>query len=87
MEDGGEESDLRQVETEARRRALGKVWAIGDMQTLSLFDADKFDPLLPTTDVRSSNSLRPPWSTDYVIDAFSTLPSFPNPTVAPAQKT
>ncbi|ETS60846.1 hypothetical protein PaG_04762 [Moesziomyces aphidis] len=83
MEDGGEESDLRQVETEARRRALGKVWAIGDMQTLSLFDADKFDPLLPTTDVRSSNSLRPPWSTDYVIDAFSTLPSFPNPTVAP----
>ncbi|KAJ1028078.1 hypothetical protein NDA13_003527 [Ustilago tritici] len=77
--DSTEEADLSQVETEARRRALGKVWAIGDMQTLSLFDADKFDPILPTTDVRSSSSLRPPWSTDYVIDAFTHLPSFPNP--------
>ncbi|EST05851.1 WD40 repeat [Kalmanozyma brasiliensis GHG001] len=77
--DGDEEADLSQVETEARRRALGKVWAVGDMQTLSLFDADKFDPILVTTDVRSSSSLRPPWSTDYVIDAFTTLPSFPNP--------
>ncbi|KAJ9478776.1 putative WD repeat-containing protein [Pseudozyma hubeiensis] len=74
-----EEADLSQVETEARRRALGKVWAVGDMQTLSIFDADKFDPILPTTDVRSSASLRPPWSTDYVIDAFPTLPSFPSP--------
>ncbi|SOV09908.1 uncharacterized protein UDID_03827 [Ustilago sp. UG-2017a] len=77
--DSTEVTDLSQVETEARRRALGKVWAIGDMQTLSLFDADKFDPILPTTDVRSSSSLRPPWSTDYVIDAFTHLPSFPNP--------
>ncbi|KAJ1035078.1 hypothetical protein NDA18_000679 [Ustilago nuda] len=77
--DSTEEADLSQVETEARRRALGKVWAIGDMQTLSLFDADKFDPILPTTDVRSSSSLRPPWSTDYIIDAFTHLPSFPNP--------
>lgn len=74
-----EESDLHQVETEARRRALGKVWAVGDMQTLSLFDADKFDPILPSTDVRSSSSLRPPWSTDYVIDGFTALASFPNP--------
>lgn len=77
--DSSEEADLSQVETEARRRALGKVWAIGDMQTLSLFDADKFDPILPTTDVRSSSSLGPPWSTDYVMDAFSHLASFPNP--------
>lgn len=77
--DDDEEADLSQVETEARRRALGKVWAIGDMQTLSIFDADKFDPILPTSDVRSSSSLRPPWSTDYVIDAFTSLPSFPNP--------
>lgn len=77
--DADEAADLSQVETEARRRALGRVWAIGDMQTLSLFDADKFDPILATTDVRSSSSLRPPWSTDYVIDAFTSLPSFPNP--------
>ncbi len=54
--DDDEEADLSQVETEARRRALGKVWAIGDMQTLSIFDADKFDPILPTSDVRSSSS-------------------------------
>ncbi|TKY86090.1 hypothetical protein EX895_004915 [Sporisorium graminicola] len=79
MDAGDEEADLGQVETEARRRALGKVWAVGDMQTVSLFDADKFDPILPTTDVRSSSSLRPPWSTDYVIDAAFSLPSFPNP--------
>lgn len=81
MDAGDEAADLAQVETEARRRSLGKVWAVGDMQTLSIFDADKFDPILLTTDVRSSSSLRPPWSTDYVIDAFATLPSFPNPAV------
>ncbi|CBQ71071.1 conserved hypothetical protein [Sporisorium reilianum SRZ2] len=79
MDAGDEDADLGQVETEARCRALGKVWVVGDMQTLSLFDADKFDPILATTDVRSSSSLRPPWSTDYVIDASSSLPSFPNP--------
>ncbi|SPO32270.1 uncharacterized protein UTRI_02827 [Ustilago trichophora] len=77
--DSSEASDLSQTETESRRRNLGLVYAIGDMQTLSLFDGDKFDPLIPTTDVRSSSSLRPPWSTDYVIDAFPSLPSFPNP--------
>ena len=82
--DGNEADDLSQVEIEARRRALGTVWAVGDMQTVSLFDADKFDPILPTTDVRSSSSLRPPWSTDYVIDAFYNLPSFPN---APTEQT
>ncbi|SNX83513.1 uncharacterized protein MEPE_02220 [Melanopsichium pennsylvanicum] len=77
-----EEADLNQVETELRRKDLGKVWAIGDMQTLALFDADKFDPIIPTTDVRSSSSLRPPWSSDYVIDAFASnqFSHFPNST-------
>jgi WD40 repeat protein len=75
---GSEEDDLSQVESDARRRGLGSVWAVGDMQTVSVFNGDKFDALLPTTDVRSATSLRPPWLTDYVIDAFGTLPSFPN---------
>ena len=82
MASSDEAADLNQVESESRRRNLGKVYAIGDMQTLSLFDADKFDPILPATDVRSSSSLRPPWSTDYIIDAFPALPAFPNPDAA-----
>lgn len=80
---GQEDVDLAQVEQDIRRRGLGSVWAIGDMQTVSIFDADKFDPSLPTTDVRSSTSLRPPWSTDYIIDGTAThLSVFPNPAVA-----
>lgn len=81
MDGVDEQADLIQVETEARRRTLGKVWAVGDMQTLALFDADKFEPIFATTDVRSSSSLRPPWSTDYVIDASTALGSFPNPSL------
>lgn len=78
-----QDADLDQVEQDLRRRGLGSVWAIGDMQTVSIFDADKFDPTLPTTDVRSSTSLRPPWSTDYVIDGTAVpLSFFPNATVS-----
>ncbi|PWZ01545.1 hypothetical protein BCV70DRAFT_198976 [Testicularia cyperi] len=65
------DQDLNIKESDPRRKNLGTVWALGDMQTLTLFHADQFDVLLPTTDVRSSTSLRPPWSSDYIIDILS----------------
>ncbi|EPQ30929.1 uncharacterized protein PFL1_01827 [Pseudozyma flocculosa PF-1] len=70
--DVDDDDDLNQQEADARRKGLGSVWAVGDMQTLSVWDADKFDPLLDPVDVRSSTCLRPAWTTDYIIDAHCT---------------
>ncbi|PWN52829.1 WD40 repeat-like protein [Violaceomyces palustris] len=71
-DDDNDDDELNLKEEDSRRKGLGSTWAIGDMQTLSVWDADKFDPLLEPLDVRSATCLKPAWSTDYVIDAFTT---------------
>ncbi|KAN0065313.1 hypothetical protein ACQY0O_001149 [Thecaphora frezii] len=72
------DEDLRLEEDDTRRRSLGSVWAVGDMQTLSIWDADKFDALLDPVDVRSSTCLRPMWTTDYIIDAHCSSQLLPS---------
>ena len=60
--------------SDPRRTRLGPVHAVSNMQTLSLWDADKFDCLVESADVRAPTSFRPPWVSDYVIDAWAQGP-------------
>ncbi|WFC98055.1 hypothetical protein MYAM1_000777 [Malassezia yamatoensis] len=65
---------------EPKRNQLGPVFAISNMQTLSVSDADKMDTIVSEVSVRSPTSYRPSWVSDYVVDAGSRLPS-----LSPAQ--
>ncbi|WFD35673.1 hypothetical protein MCUN1_002534 [Malassezia cuniculi] len=61
---------------EQRRSALGPVYTVSNMQTLGIWDADRFDALVPSVSAREPKSFRPPWVPDYVIDA---APRYPIP--------
>lgn len=81
--DVGMDEHDQALEASAQRTCLGPVYAISNMQTLSLWDADKFDCLAEDLEVRKPTSFRPPWVTDYVIDAagigpLQSLPTSPS---------
>ena len=59
---------------EACRCALGPVYTISNMQTLGIWDADKFDEIVSSVSARDPKSFRPPWVPDYVIDAAAHYP-------------
>ena len=78
------------LQNDPRRRALGPVYAVSNMQTLSVWDADKvrgprrsnatnqqFDCAASELAVRSPTSFKPSWATDYVIDASGAYPVAP----------
>ncbi|WFD29694.1 hypothetical protein MSPP1_000705 [Malassezia sp. CBS 17886] len=69
--------DLDDVELalarDPRRAGLGPVYAVSNMQTFGMWDADKFDELLADVDVRLITAFRPSWATDYVVDAGAAL--------------
>lgn len=69
-----DEKDLA-LSTDPRRTALGPVYAVSNMQTLGVWDADKFDCIVSDVAVRTPTSFRPPWATDYVVDAGGALPT------------
>ncbi|PKI83084.1 hypothetical protein MVES1_003052 [Malassezia vespertilionis] len=62
------------LSTDPRRTHFGPVFAVSHMQTLSLWDADKFDCLVRDIEVRGPTSYKPEWATDYVVDASTSLP-------------
>ncbi|KAL4401515.1 hypothetical protein ACI68E_001157 [Malassezia pachydermatis] len=79
---GMDEKDTA-LSNDPRRIHLGPVYAVSNMQTVSLWDADKvrtymfslqMDCLRSELDARAPTSFRPAWVTDYVIDASATAP-------------
>ncbi|WFD02458.1 hypothetical protein MOBT1_001141 [Malassezia obtusa] len=60
-----------------RRTGLGPIYAISNMQTLGVWDADKLDSIVSDVSVRAPTSYRPAWATDYVVDAGRHLPMLP----------
>jgi WD40 repeat protein len=50
--------------------ALGAFWSISDMQTVGIWEADGFEEVLSSQDVRRGEILlTPEWRTEFVIDA------------------
>ena len=80
---GMDDHDQRLVNNE-RWNHLGPVYAISNMQTLSVWDADKFDCIKEGIEVRKPTSFRPPWVTDYVIDACASGPLSQGPAQGPS---
>ena len=74
----------QQLVNNERWHHLGPVYAISNMQTLSLWDADKFDCIKEGVEVRKPTSFRPPWVTDYVIDACASGPLSQRPAQGPS---
>ncbi|KDN41156.1 WD40 repeat-like protein [Tilletiaria anomala UBC 951] len=73
-EDKIDQSDM-QIDGEKQaneRKGIGCAWAVSDMQTVSIWDADKFDMILSPEDARQPYSVSPPWESDFVIDACDT---------------
>ncbi|CAO1627961.1 unnamed protein product [Sympodiomycopsis kandeliae] len=58
---------------------IGSIWAVSDMQTVGIWDAESTDPLLPPLSTQPPTTLLPSpwtrkWETDYIIDTHS-MPS------------
>lgn len=60
--------------SDPRRQRLGPLYAISNMQTLSMWDADRFDNLVPQVELRAPKCFKPSWATDYLIDASASYP-------------
>ncbi|KAI3625799.1 hypothetical protein CBS9595_001160 [Malassezia furfur] len=65
------------LSNDPRRTHLGPIYAVSNMQTLGVWDADKLDPIVAEVPVRTPTSYAPPWVSDYVVDAGTLLPMLP----------
>ncbi|WFC94104.1 hypothetical protein MBRA1_000734 [Malassezia brasiliensis] len=65
------------LSNDPRRTHLGPVYTVSNMQTLGVWDADKLDPIVTEVPVRAPTSYTPPWVSDYVVDAGTSLPMLP----------